>query len=137
MMESSCIFCRIVAGLVPSHQVFEDADVLAFMDHRPLNPGHVLVIPKCHQPDLHRLNDHTYLAVMKTGKRLAEVLAALFEPPKVGLFVVGFHVPHAHVHVVPLYSIRDFTADAIQLAMRKPPDEGLLVETCRHIRERL
>jgi histidine triad (HIT) family protein len=130
MMEDACVFCRIVAGLVPSHQVFEDEDVLAFMDHRPLNPGHILIIPKCHQPDLHRLHDHMYLAVMKTSKRLAEVLDALFEPPKVGLFVIGFHVPHAHVHVVPLYSIHDFTADAIQLAMRKRPDLSLLVETC-------
>jgi len=134
-MEGSCIFCRIVAGLVPSHQALEDNDVLAFMDHRPLNPGHVLVIPKWHEPDLHRLTDHTYLAVMKTGKRLAEVLATLFEPPKVGLFVIGFHVPHTHVHVVPLYSIDDFSADAIRLAMRTQPDERLLVETCRRIRE--
>jgi histidine triad (HIT) family protein len=137
MMQGSCIFCRIVAGLVPSHQVFEDDDVLVFMDHRPLNPGHVLVIPKGHEPDLHRLHDHTYLAVMKTGKRLAEVLAALFEPPKVGLFVIGFHVPHAHLHVVPLYSIDDFSADAIRLAMRTRPDDGLLVQTCRRIREGL
>jgi histidine triad (HIT) family protein len=105
------------------------------MDHRPLNPGHVLVIPKCHEPDVHRLDDDMYLAVMKTGKRLAEVLAELFEPPKVGLFVIGFHVPHVHVHVVPLYSIDDFTADAIKLAMRTRPDERALAETCRRIRE--
>nr|QEO32863.1 hypothetical protein [Candidatus Entotheonella sp.] len=136
-MNDACVFCRIVAGVVPSHQVFEDDDVLAFMDHRPLNPGHVLVIPKWHEPDIHRLDDHTYLAVMKAGKRLTEVLAELFEPPKVGLFVIGFHVPHVHVHVVPLYTIDDFSADAIKLAMRTRPDEGALLETCRRIREPL
>ena len=134
-MDGSCIFCRIVAGVLPAHQVFENDDVLAFMDQRPLNPGHVLVIPKWHEPDVHRLDDDTYLAVMKTGKRLAEVLAELFEPPKVGLFVIGFHVPHVHVHVVPLYSIDGFTADAIKLAMRTRPDERALAETCRRIRE--
>ncbi|ETX08057.1 MAG: hypothetical protein ETSY2_07605 [Candidatus Entotheonella gemina] len=134
-MDESCMFCRIVAGAAPAHQVFESDDVLAFMDHRPLNPGHVLVIPKWHEPDLHRLDEDIYLAVMKTSKRLAEVLAELFEPPKVGLFVIGFHVPHVHVHVVPLYSIDDFTADAIQLAMRTRPDQGALAETCRRVRD--
>ena len=136
-MDESCIFCRIIAGVTPCYQVFEDDDVLAFMDHRPLNPGHVLVIPKWHEPDMHRLDEHTYLTVMKTSKRLAEVLAELFEPPKVGLFVIGFHVPHVHVHVVPLYSIDDFTADAIQMAMRTRPDTGVLTEICRRIREHM
>ncbi len=136
-MDESCIFCRIVAGVAPARHVFEDDDVMAFMDHRPLNPGHVLVIPKGHEADLHRLDEPTYMAVMKAGKRLAEVLAELFEPPKVGLFVIGFHVPHVHVHVVPLYAIDDFTADAIKLAMRTPPDEDELVQICRRIRERM
>lgn len=136
-MNESCIFCRIVAGQTPCHRVFEDDGVLAFMDHRPLNPGHVLVIPKRHEPDVHRLDEPTYLAVMKTVKRLAEGLAALFEPPKVGLFVIGFHVPHVHVHVVPLYSIDDFSADAIKLAMRTRPDEAILAETCGRISQSL
>ena len=134
-MDESCIFCRIVAGIAASHQVCEDDDVLAFMDHRPLNPGHVLVIPKHHEADLHRLDDHTYMAVMQAGKRVAAALAALYTPPKVGLFVIGFHVPHVHVHVVPLYTIDDFSADAIKLAMRRRPDEGMLAETCRRLRE--
>ncbi len=136
-MSKLCIFCRMTAGQAPCHKVFEDDDVFAFMDHRPLNPGHMLVIPKSHEPDVHRLDDPTYLSVMKTAKRLAEVLASLFAPPKVGLFVIGFHVPHVHVHVVPLYSIDDFTADAIKLAMRTRPDEMILAETCERIRQSL
>jgi len=136
-MNSTCIFCRIVAGAAPAHQVFADDDVLAFMDHRPLNPGHVLVIPKGHEPDFHRLDEHTYMAVMQASKRLAEILAELYAPPKVGLFVIGFHVPHVHVHVAPLNSIDDFSADAIKLAMRTQPDETLLAETSRRIREQL
>ena len=136
-MDSTCIFCRIVAGSAPAHQVFEDNDVLAFMDHRPLNPGHVLVIPKDHEPDFHRLDEPTYMAVMQASKRLAAALAELYAPPKVGLFVIGFHVPHVHVHVAPLYAIDDFSADAIKLAMRTQPDETRLAEACRRIRERL
>ncbi len=53
------------------------------------------------------------------------------------LFVIGFHVPHVHVHVVPLYTIDDFTADAIKLAMRRKPDTEALAETCQRIREHL
>ncbi len=136
-MNKSCIFCRIVAGQAPCHKVLEDEDVLGFMDHWPLNPGHALVIPKCHEPDVYRLDERRYLAVMKAAKRLAEVQAALFAPPKVGLFTIGFHVPHVHVHVVPLYSIDDFTADAIKLAMRTRPDEAMLADTGRRIRQGL
>ena len=54
---SSCIFCRIVAGDAPCHRVYEDADVLAFMDIRPVGEGHTLVIPKAHHGNLLAASD--------------------------------------------------------------------------------
>jgi histidine triad (HIT) family protein len=132
-----CIFCAIVARTVPCHTVYEDEDILAFMDHRPLNPGHVLVIPKPHEPDFYRLTPELYLAAMHTAQRLGRCLARLYQPPKVGLFIAGFHVPHVHVHVVPLYAMQDLTAESLQRAMRTPPAPQRLVESCQQIRQTL
>ena len=106
--DNSCIFCAIVAGHVPCHAVYEDAHLLAFLDHRPLNPGHVLIVPKRHEPDFYRLASALYGALMHLAHRLGKCLAHLYQPPKVGLFVIGFHVPHVHVHVVPLYAMAAF-----------------------------
>jgi histidine triad (HIT) family protein len=131
----ACIFCAIVAGTAPCLAVYEDDDVLAFMDHRPLNPGHVLVIPKRHEPDFYRLTPALYIHVMHTAHRLAQCLAQVYQPPKVGLFIAGFHVPHAHVHVVPLYAMQDLTAEAIQRAMRTPPALDALADSSRQIRQ--
>ncbi len=136
-MDDTCVFCRMVAGLIPCHTVTEDDDILVFMDHRPLNPGHLLVIPKHHEPDFHRLDNDLYLSIMQTSKRLAQVLGTLFKPPKVGQFIIGFHVPHVHVHVVPLYHIDDFTTEAFQQALRTQPDPDLLLETHQCIRQAL
>ena len=58
--DNPCLFCAIVAGHVPCHAVYEDEHLLAFLDHRPLNPGHVLVVPKRHEPDFHRLASAQY-----------------------------------------------------------------------------
>ncbi|HPN81059.1 MAG TPA: HIT domain-containing protein, partial [bacterium] len=49
---TDCIFCRIIAGEIPSDKIYEDDEAVAFLDIAPVNPGHVLVIPKAHYPDL-------------------------------------------------------------------------------------
>jgi histidine triad (HIT) family protein len=104
--NTPCIFCAMVAGTLPCYAVYEDEHLLAFLDYRPLNPGHVLVVPKRHESDFHRLASALYGALMQLAHRLGKCLAHLYQPPKVGLFVIGFHVPHVHhVHVVPLYAM--------------------------------
>jgi histidine triad (HIT) family protein len=132
-----CIFCAMVAGNVPRHTVYEDEHLLAFLDHRPLNPGHVLVVPKHHEPDFHRLASVLYGALMQFAQRLGKCLAHLYQPPKVGLFVIGFHVPHVHVHVVPLYAMTDMTADAFARAQRTSPAAAVLADSAAQIRQAL
>ncbi len=136
-MADACIFCKIVAGTAPCYPVYDDDVALAFMDHRPLNTGHVLVIPKSHEPDFHRLDDDDYGHLMRIAKRLAQCLERLYYPPKVGLFLVGFHVPHVHVHVVPLYAMQDLTLEALERAMQTPPVQELLVHSWQRLREAL
>ncbi len=135
--DNSCIFCAIVAGHIPCHAVYEDEHFLAFLDHRPLNPGHVLVVPKRHEPDFHRLASALYGALMQRAHRLGKCLAHLYQPPKVGLFVIGFHVPHVHVHVVPLYAMADMTAEAFERAQRTSPAGAILVDSAEQIRQAL
>jgi diadenosine tetraphosphate (Ap4A) HIT family hydrolase len=64
---------------------------------------------------------------------IAEHLEAL----KVGLFVIGFHVPHVHVHVVPLYAMADMTAEAFERAQRTSPAVAVLVDSSEQIRQAL
>jgi histidine triad (HIT) family protein len=135
--DTSCLFCAIAAGHVPCHAVYEDEHLLAFLDHRPLNPGHVLVVPKRHEPDFHRLASARYGALMQLAHRLGQCLAHLYQPPKVGLFVIGLHVPHVHVHVVPLYAMADMTAEAFERAQRTSPGVAVLVDSAAQIRHAL
>ncbi|MDQ5825679.1 MAG: HIT domain-containing protein [Chloroflexota bacterium] len=110
--DSNCIFCRIINGEIGSHKVYEDEWVVAFMDIRPSQPGHLLVIPRKHVPDFYNLEDDLYLKVMMVVKRLSEAVNKVTNPVKVGLAVVGFEVPHTHVHVIPLQQAADILPGA-------------------------
>jgi hypothetical protein len=73
---ADCIFCAIVAGSAPASIVYDDADLLAFMDIRPVTPGHLLVIPKRHTPLLADLDEATGARMFTVAMRLAQVLRA-------------------------------------------------------------
>ncbi len=99
-----CIFCGIAAGTTSAAIVYQDEHLLAFLDHRPLFPGHVLLIPKAHYEtlaDLPAKLDGTFLAA---GKALAAAVEAGMKAE--GSFVavnnrVSQSVPHLHMHIVP------------------------------------
>lgn len=96
---SDCIFCKIVAGEIPSYKVYEDENFLAFLDIRPLNPGHTLVIPKKHYRwvwDIENLDEY-YTVVGK----IANALRKAFNTDYVVSVVFGEEVAHAHVWLVP------------------------------------
>ena len=101
-MDANCIFCKVVKEDIPSVKIFEDGKYLAFLDISPINPGHVLVIPKKHADYLFDLNDEEYKELMLTAKKIAKIIKERLKPKRVGLAVEGFFVPHVHVHLVPL-----------------------------------
>ena len=121
-----CIFCRLVRGEVPAHVIFEDQTTLAFLDRHPINPGHVLVVPKRHEPDLFRLSEEEYLAVMRTVRVVSASLLRATAPKRVGLLVAGWDVPHAHVHVVPMHDYHDLTSRQILEGTRGNPSDSEL-----------
>jgi len=101
---AKCVFCEIVAGTVPAEVIDETEDTLAFLDVRPLFPGHVLVIPRAHHVTLAELPaaliPQVFGAAQRVCRAVEEALGAQ------GSFVamnnkISQSVPHLHVHVVP------------------------------------
>ncbi len=103
----TCIFCKIVKGEIPAYKVFENEATLAFLTIGPIRPGHMLVIPKKHEPDFYNLDSATYHAVMETVHTMSKLAKEKLHPKRVGLVVAGWDVPHTHVHVVPTEDSRD------------------------------
>lgn len=102
MPHPDCIFCKIVSKEIPSEIVYEDEKAIAFLDIRPIAPGHTLLIPKEHYhwfldtPDT--LSDHLF----RTAKNLGKKLKAEYDADYVRLGIVGTDVPHWHIHLIPL-----------------------------------
>ncbi len=102
--DPTCLFCRIVAGDEPAHEVHSDSDTVAFLDTRPLFPGHVLVVPRRHHVTLPDLPAELIGPLFGRARRIAAVLPTALGAE--GSFVamnniVSQSVPHLHVHVVP------------------------------------
>jgi histidine triad (HIT) family protein len=100
---ADCIFCKIVGKEIPTHIVREDNDFLVFLDVNPVNPGHLLIVPKKHVESVFELPDEQYKNIFETAKALSTPLQNAMQAKKIGIAVEGFGVPHAHVHLVPLY----------------------------------
>ena len=104
--DPDCVFCKIVAGEVPSFKLFEDDTTLAFMDINPANEGHALVIPKEHSVDLYSISDEALAGTMTTAKKVAAALSRALNPDGLNLVqcngpAAAQSVMHFHVHVLP------------------------------------
>ncbi|NKY38218.1 HIT family protein [Cellulomonas septica] len=105
--DDDCVFCLIVAGELESSPVYEDGDVLAFMDLQPVTTGHLLVVPKEHRPYLADVGVGLGAAVFRAGQRMAAALRASELPcDGVNLFLADGEaafqeVFHLHLHVFP------------------------------------
>jgi histidine triad (HIT) family protein len=100
----ACRFCRIINGEIAAHIVFEDDVTLAFLDHRPLFPGHCLLVPKIHYETLLDLPTTLCTPMMTNAQLLARAVERGLEAQ--GSFVamnnrISQSVPHLHMHVVP------------------------------------
>jgi histidine triad (HIT) family protein len=99
MNEPDCVFCKIVAGEIPSYKIYEDETFLAFLDIHPQTPGHVQVIPKAHERWVWDVPAYdAYLALVK---KVALAQRKAFSTDWVISKIVGDEVPHAHIWVFP------------------------------------
>ena len=107
LKDDDCVFCGIVTGELESSRVYEDDDVVAFMDLQPVTTGHVLVVPRVHAPHLADLDDDLGASVFRVGQRVAAALRASGLPCEgVNLFLADGEaafqeVFHLHLHVFP------------------------------------
>ena len=137
-MVADCVFCRIVAGQIPSTRVYEDELAVAFMDIGQVNPGHVLVALKAHAESLYELDDAQAAAVQRAAARVARAIRAAFAPQGLSVYQAngkpaGQTVFHYHVHLVPRH---EGDGMALTWPVKNPPREELEKHAAR-IREKL
>ena len=108
MSESAqCIFCKIVRGEIPAVKVHEDEGTLTFMDIQPASPGHALVIPKTHAPNLLEIAESELFVVAATTQRVARAVQKALAPDGIRIVqtngaAAGQSVFHYHVHIIPM-----------------------------------
>ena len=110
--EDDCIFCKIIAGEIPSAKVYEDEKVYAFLDISQVTKGHTLVIPKIHTENIYQTAPDVAGDLFARIPQVARAIEAAFEP--VGLNVLnnngeaaGQSVFHLHIHLLPRYGDKD------------------------------
>jgi len=121
--DPDCLFCKIVAGEIPSTRVYEDERTIAFMDINPATRGHMLVIPRAHAVDLLDVGADDLAAVAHSAQRLARRVHERLGADGVNLLSscgapAWQTVFHFHVHVIPRY-----LADPLQLPWHPAPGD--------------
>ncbi|MDF1560563.1 MAG: HIT family protein [Bacteroidales bacterium] len=96
------IFTRIINGEIPCYRVAEDERFIAFLDVRPLKPGHTLVVPKKEVDYIFDLDPETLSGLTLFAQKVAVAMKEVIECNRIGVAVLGLEVPHAHVHLVPI-----------------------------------
>ncbi|HDZ54523.1 MAG TPA: HIT family protein [Candidatus Nealsonbacteria bacterium] len=97
-----CLFCNIIKGQKEAFKVWENRDFILFLDVKPINPGHVILITKKYIRDVFSVPEPLYGRMFQTVKRIARVLKKLTSAKRIGLAIEGFGAPHVHIHLVPV-----------------------------------
>ena len=101
------IFTRIVEGEIPCYKVAENEEFFAFLDIKPVQKGHTLVIPKEEVDYLFDIDDEKLGRMMIFAKQVATQIKAKIECKRVAVVVLGLEVPHAHIHLIPITNESD------------------------------
>ncbi|PSL30631.1 histidine triad (HIT) family protein [Planomicrobium soli] len=108
----NCIFCKIIAGDIPSIKIYEDDNVFAFMDIMPLTKGHTLIVPKTHRALVYDLTSQEASDLFAVVPKIASALKETFGPAGMNLLnnngaKAGQSVAHFHLHFIPRYDETD------------------------------
>ena len=127
-----CVFCKIVEGSIPCYRVYEDNNFLAFLDIEPLNPGHVLIVPKKHYRwtwDVPNFGEY-----WEAARKIAQGVIKSMEAPMVEFLTHGTDVEHAHIWIVPVYEGEE---GFINISMRKIIEGGEMKEISKKISDNI
>ncbi|HPF31113.1 MAG TPA: HIT family protein [Candidatus Saccharibacteria bacterium] len=111
-MKEPTVFSRIIKGEIPAHKIYEDDKVIAFLDIYPVNEGHTLVVPKIEINHIWDLDDVDYDYLWQITKKISKHIQEVIGSPRVGAVVDGFGVPHAHIHLIPIYNGNDLKKES-------------------------
>jgi len=106
------IFTKIINGEIPSYNVAETTNFIAFLDVNPNAKGHTLCVPKNETNKIFDLEEQEYLDLMKFSRRVAKALEKTIPCERVGMAVIGLEVPHVHVHLIPIHVMKDMTFES-------------------------
>jgi histidine triad (HIT) family protein len=111
---TDCLFCKITAGDIPSQRVYEDDSVVAFLDIRPTNFGHTLVVPKEHSEDILSTTEQLAAHMMSVAKKLAPAIIKASGAEGFNLILntkpaAGQVIFHTHMHIIPRHSDDGFS----------------------------
>jgi histidine triad (HIT) family protein len=107
-MIDNCIFCKIAKGEIPSTKIYEDENIISFLDINPSVKGHALVVPKKHFENIYDVDDETLKNIVSVAKKIALKQKEALKCDGGNIFLNvnrsgGQLVPHIHMHVVPRY----------------------------------
>lgn len=106
MTQNDCLFCKIIKGEIPAVKVYEDNNVLAFLDIHPVNPGHTLIVPKIHSDELLATDDKILQQMIVVTKQVAAAILRSLNYQAFNLEqnngkIAGQVIPHLHWHIIP------------------------------------
>ena len=107
---TTCPFCEIATGNASAVIVWEDSDIVAFLDNRPIRRGHCLIIPRRHYEYFDDVPADLVARIMELGQRLARRMKSIYRVERVAFLYAGSGVPHAHAHVFPMHEDMDVTS---------------------------
>ncbi len=138
--NSECIFCKIIAGEIPSYNVYEDKKYLAFLDIQPTSPGHVLVVPKNHSEDLLHASADDRKGLLEI---VAKITPSILRSMGATAFNVGVNtgkdagqlIMHTHVHIIPRAKGDGLRSWGMNAKERDPKNEGNFAIIAEKIRK--
>ena len=105
-MTENCLFCKIIAGKIPSNKIYEDDAVFAFLDVYPASEGHTLVVPKKHFSNFTDMDAESVASLFEVARKITAAVekTTSAEGSNIGINngeAAGQEIPHVHVHVIP------------------------------------
>ena len=128
------IFSKIASGEIPSYKIAEDENYFAFLDINPLKEGHTLVIPKEEVDYIFDLDDDVFAGLHLFSKKIADAIKKAFPCERIATAVIGLEVPHAHIHLVPINSMRDIDFSQPKLSLNKDQMEIIVEKIRSHLK---
>jgi histidine triad (HIT) family protein len=102
------VFTKIIDGELPGRFVWADERAVGFLSINPLGPGHTLVVPRAEVDHWVDADAELLTHLTAVSRTIGDAIRAVWEPPRIGLIVAGFEVPHMHIHVFPAWNMAAF-----------------------------